>query len=52
MTFRASFHFDIKPEWKEVVKNGRKTIDVRTNALLHTDVNKEDIIHMVYWHLK
>jgi ASC-1-like (ASCH) protein len=52
MTFRVSFYFDIKPEWEEVVKNGHKTIDVRINALPYADVNKEDIIHMVYWHLK
>lgn len=45
MTFRASFHFDIRPKWEEAVKNGCKTIDVRINAQPYADVNKEDIIH-------
>lgn len=45
MTFRASFHFDIKPEWEEAIREGRKTIDVRINAPPYADVNKGDIIH-------
>lgn len=45
MTFRAAFHFDIKPEWEEAIREGRKIIDVRVNAQPYADVNKGDIIH-------
>ena len=44
MTFRASFHFDLKPEWEKDIREGRKTIDVRINAQPYADVNKGDII--------
>ncbi len=44
MTFRASFHFDVKPEWEKDIREGRKTIDVRINAQPYADVNKGDII--------
>lgn len=44
MTFRASFHFDIKPAWEDAVREGLKTIDVRINAQPFADVNKGDLI--------
>lgn len=44
MTFRASFHFDVKPEWEKDIREGRKTIDVRSNVQPYADVNKADII--------
>jgi len=44
MTFRASFHFDVKPEWEKDIREGRKTIDVRINVQPYADVNKGDII--------
>jgi ASC-1-like (ASCH) protein len=44
MTFRAQFHFDIKPLWEEAIREGKKTIDVRVNAQPYADVNKGDII--------
>jgi len=44
MTFRASFHFEIRPEWESDIQEGRKTIDVRINAQPHADVNKGDVI--------
>lgn len=44
MTFRASFHFDTKPEWEEAIREGLKTIDVRVNTHPYADVNKGDII--------
>lgn len=45
MTFRASFHFDIRPEWEKSVREGLKTIDVRVNSQPYADVNKGDVIH-------
>jgi ASC-1-like (ASCH) protein len=45
MTFRASFHFDIRPEWEKSILEGLKTIDVRVNAQPYADVNKGDVIH-------
>ncbi|GAB4415943.1 MAG: hypothetical protein OHK0032_12080 [Thermodesulfovibrionales bacterium] len=44
MTFRASFHFDMRPDWEDAIKEGRKTIDVRVNAQPYADVNNGDII--------
>jgi ASC-1-like (ASCH) protein len=44
MTFRAQFHFDIKPQWEVAIKEGKKTMDVRVNAPPYADVNKGDII--------
>jgi ASC-1-like (ASCH) protein len=44
ITFRASFHFDIRPEWERDIREGRKNIDVRINAQPYADVNKGDII--------
>ncbi len=44
MTFRASFHFDISPEWEEAIKKGKKTIDVRVNINPYADVKKGDLI--------
>lgn len=44
MTFRAEFHFDIKPKWEEEIKEGKKSMDVRVNAQPYADVNKGDII--------
>jgi ASC-1-like (ASCH) protein len=44
MTFRASFHFDVQPEWEKDIREGRKTIDVRINVQPYADVNKGDII--------
>lgn len=32
MTFRASFHFDVKPEWEKDIQEGRKAIDIRINV--------------------
>ncbi len=45
MTFRASFHFDVKPEWGKDIREGRKTIDIRINVQPYADVNKGDIIN-------
>lgn len=44
MTFRAQFHFDIRSQWEEAIREGKKTIDVRINAQPYADVNKGDII--------
>lgn len=44
MTYRASFHFDIMPEWENDILKGHKTIDVRVNISPYADVNKGDII--------
>ena len=44
MTFRSPFHFDIKPQWEDAIREGRKTIDVRVNAKPYADVEKGDII--------
>jgi ASC-1-like (ASCH) protein len=44
MTFKASFHFDVKPEWEKDIREGRKTVDVRINVQPYADVNKGDII--------
>lgn len=44
MTFKASFHFDIKPEWEEAIREGRKNIDIRINSEPYADVKKGDII--------
>jgi ASC-1-like (ASCH) protein len=44
MTFRASFHFDVKPEWEKDIREGRKTVDVRINSQPYADVNKGDVI--------
>ncbi|TAN35273.1 hypothetical protein EPN27_04115 [Patescibacteria group bacterium] len=44
MTFRASFHFDLKPELEKDIREGRKTIDIRINVQPYADVNKGDII--------
>jgi ASC-1-like (ASCH) protein len=44
MTFRASFHFDVKPEWEKDIREGRKTIDIRINVQPYADVNKGDVI--------
>jgi ASC-1-like (ASCH) protein len=44
MTSKAPLHFEIKPEWEEAIREGRKTIDVRVNAKPYADVEKEDII--------
>lgn len=45
MTFRASFNFDIRPEWEKSILEGLKTIDVRVNTQPYADVNKGDVIH-------
>jgi len=44
MTFKASFHFEVKPEWEKDIREGRKTIDVRSNVQPYAEVNKGDII--------
>lgn len=44
MTSKAPLHFDIKPQWEEDIREGRKTIDVRVNAKPYADVEKEDVI--------
>ena len=44
MTIKASFHFIIKPEWEQAIREGRKNIDVRVNAEKYADVKKGDSI--------
>ncbi len=44
MTSKAPLHFEIKPQWEEAIREGRKTIDVRVNAKPYADVEKGDII--------
>lgn len=44
MTYRSPFHFKIKPEWEEAIKEGKKRFDIRVNIKPFADVNKGDII--------
>lgn len=44
MRTRAGFRFDMKPEWKKAIKDGRKKVDVRINIKPYADVKNGDII--------
>ena len=44
MTFRAEFHFDMRPEWENAVKEGLKSLDIRDNIAPFADVKKGDIV--------
>lgn len=44
MTYKAPFHFKIKPEWEEAIRDGKKQLDIRINVKPYADVNKGDVI--------
>jgi ASC-1-like (ASCH) protein len=44
MSFRATFHFDIRPQWEEAIREGRKGVDARPNIQPYADVKKGDVL--------
>lgn len=44
MTYKAPFHFKIRPEWEEAIRDGKKKLDIRVNVKPYADVNKGDVI--------
>lgn len=44
MKTKASFHFDMKPEWEKAIGDGHKSVDVRINIAPYADVKRGDVI--------